>query len=320
MEAKPFSIGVRIEHPQRVIDRARFGPNAGNKLLGAADYRLAHHCANGRAVYSFCMCPGGRVVAATSEPGHVVTNGMSQYSRAEFNANAGIVVGIAPADYPGGVLAGVEFQRRWERAAFEAGGGDYRAPAQRVDDFLAGRPSTALGEVAPSYQPGTRPADLSACLPDYAVAAMREALPAFARQVPGFAMADAVMTGVETRTSSPVRLPRDARLPERQHRRPLPGRRGRGLRRRHPLRRRRRHPRRRSGGHGPDRPGGAGRVVAPPQRGGAGLWLKCGQASRPSYSGPNRRTRWRPGNAISPSAPSTSAAFRMSRRPSAPRV
>ena len=209
MEAKPFSIGVRIEHPQRVIDRARFGPNAGNKLLGAADYRLAHHCANGRAVYSFCMCPGGRVVAATSEPGHVVTNGMSQYSRAEFNANAGLVVGIAPADYPGDVLAGVEFQRRWERAAFEAGGGDYRAPAQRVEDFLAGRPSTALGEVAPSYQPGTRPADLATCLPDYAVAALREALPAFARQLPGFAMADAVMTGVETRTSSPIRLPRD---------------------------------------------------------------------------------------------------------------
>jgi uncharacterized protein len=209
MEAKPFSIGVRIEHPQRVVDRARFGPNAGNKLLGAADYRLAHHCANGRAVYSFCMCPGGRVVAATSEPGHVVTNGMSQYSRAEFNANAGLVVGISPADYPGGVLAGVEFQRRWERAAFEAGGADYRAPAQRVEDFLAARPSTFLGDVVPSYQPGTRPADLSACLPEYAVAAMREALPAFARQVPGFAMADAVMTGVETRTSSPVRLPRD---------------------------------------------------------------------------------------------------------------
>jgi hypothetical protein len=209
MEAKPFSIGVRIEHPQRVVDRARFGPNAGNKLLGAADYRLAHHCSNGRAVYSFCMCPGGRVVAAASEPGHVVTNGMSQYSRAEFNANAGLVVGISPADYPAGVLAGVELQRRWERAAFEAGGGDYRAPAQRVEDFLAGRPSTFLGDVVPSYQPGTTPADLSACLPDYAVAAMREALPAFARQVPGFAMADAVMTGVETRTSSPVRLPRN---------------------------------------------------------------------------------------------------------------
>ncbi len=209
MEAKPFSIGVRIAPRPGVIDRARFGPNPGNKLLGAADYRLAHHCANGRAVYSFCMCPGGRVVAATSEPGHVVTNGMSQYSRAEFNANAGMVVGISPADYPGGVLAGVEFQRRWERAAFEAGGGDYRAPAQRVEDFLAGRPSASLGEVAPSYQPGTRPADLSACLPDYALAAMREALPAFARQVPGFAMADAVMTGVETRTSSPIRLSRN---------------------------------------------------------------------------------------------------------------
>lgn len=209
MEAKPFSIGVRIEHPQPLIDRARFGPNAGNKLLGAADYRLAHHCANGRAVYSFCMCPGGRVVAATSEPGHVVTNGMSQYSRAEFNANAGIVVGISPADYTGGLLAGVDYQRRWERAAFAAGGGDYRAPAQRVEDFLAGRPSTALGDVVPSYQPGVRPADLAACLPGFAVAAMREALPAFARQVPGFAMADAVMTGVETRTSSPIRLPRD---------------------------------------------------------------------------------------------------------------
>ena len=208
MESKPFSIGVRIEHPQPLIDRARFGPNAGNPLLGTADYRLAHHCANGRAVYSFCMCPGGRVVAATSEPGHVVTNGMSQYSRAEFNANAGLVVGISPADYPGGLLAGVDYQRRWERAAFEAGGGDYRAPAQRVEDFLAGRPSTSLGDVVPSYQPGVRPTDLAACLPDFAVAAMREALPAFARQVPGFAMADAVMTGVETRTSSPVRLPR----------------------------------------------------------------------------------------------------------------
>ena len=213
MQAKPFSIGVRIEHPQGMIDRARLGAQAGNPALGAADYRLVHHCRGlARSVYSFCMCPGGRVVAATSEPGHVVTNGMSQYSRAEFNANAGIVVGISPADYPGGVLAGVEFQRRWERAAFEAGGGDYRAPAQRVEDFLAGRPSASLGEVEPSYQPGTRPADLATCLPDYAVAAMREALPAFARQVPGFAMADAVMTGVETRTSSPIRLPRDARF------------------------------------------------------------------------------------------------------------
>jgi len=212
LESKPFSIGVRIEHPQSWIDRARFGPNAGNKLLGAADYKLVHHCTNGRSVYSFCMCPGGRVVAATSEPGRVVTNGMSQYSRAEFNANAGIVVGISPADYPGDVLAGVEFQRRWESAAFLAGGGEYRAPAQRVEDFLAGRPSTAIGTVTPSYKPGVTPADLATCLPDYAVAAIREALPHFERQVRGFAHPDAVMTGVETRTSSPIRIRRDARF------------------------------------------------------------------------------------------------------------
>ncbi len=212
LEPKPFSIGVRIEHPQSWIDRARFGPNAGNKLLGAADYKLVHHCANGRSVYSFCMCPGGRVVAATSEPGRVVTNGMSQYSRAEFNANAGIVVGISPADYPGDVLAGVEFQRRWESAAFLAGGGEYRAPAQRVEDFLAGRPSTAIGAVAPSYKPGVTPANLATCLPDYVVAAIREALPHFDRQIRGFAHPDAVMTGVETRTSSPIRIRRDARF------------------------------------------------------------------------------------------------------------
>ncbi|TCZ57890.1 NAD(P)/FAD-dependent oxidoreductase [Roseicella aquatilis] len=208
LEPKPFSIGVRIEHPQSMIDRARFGPNAGNRLLGAADYKLVHHCGNGRSVYSFCMCPGGRVVAATSEPGRVVTNGMSQYSRAEFNANAGIVVGITPADYPDHVLAGVDFQRRWESLAFEAGGGDYRAPGQLVGDFLAGRPSTALGEVRPSYQPGVTPTDLARCLPDFAVAAMREALVAFDRQIPGFARPDAVMTGVETRTSSPIRIRR----------------------------------------------------------------------------------------------------------------
>jgi len=212
LEPKPFSIGVRIEHPQSWIDRARFGPNAGNKLLGAADYKLVHHCANGRSVYSFCMCPGGRVVAATSEPGRVVTNGMSQYSRAEFNANAGIVVGISPADYPGDVLAGVEFQRRWESAAFLAGGSEYRAPAQRVEDFLAGRPSTAIGAVAPSYKPGVTPADLATCLPDYVVTAIREALPHFNRQIRGFAHPDAVMTGVETRTSSPIRIRRDARF------------------------------------------------------------------------------------------------------------
>jgi uncharacterized FAD-dependent dehydrogenase len=208
MQAKPFSIGVRIEHPQGMIDRARFGPNAGNPLLGAADYKLVHHAKNGRAVYSFCMCPGGTVVAATSEAGRVVTNGMSQYSRAERNANAGMVVAISPDDYPGDVLAGIAYQRHWESAAFAAGGGDYRAPAQLVGDFLAGRPSTALGDVLPSYKPGVTPTDLALCLPDFAVAAMREALLAFDQQLPGFARPDAVMTGVETRTSSPIRIPR----------------------------------------------------------------------------------------------------------------
>ena len=208
MEAKPFSIGVRIEHPQSMIDRHRFGPHAGHPILGAADYKLVHHCANGRAVYSFCMCPGGTVVAATSEPERVVTNGMSQYSRNERNANAGLVVGITPADYPGGVLAGIEFQRSWESAAFIAGGGGYKAPGQLVGDFLAGRPSSAFGGVLPSYRPGVHLTDLSTCLPDYALAALREALPAFGRQIHGFDRADAVMTGVETRTSSPVRITR----------------------------------------------------------------------------------------------------------------
>ena len=213
MEAKPFSLGVRIEHPQALIDRARFGAFAGHKLLGAADYKLVHHGGDGRSVYSFCMCPGGRVVAATSEPGRVVTNGMSQYSRAELNANAGLVVGVTPErDFPDGPLAGIALQRHWESRAFEAGGGDYAAPAQRVGDFLAGRASVALGAVLPSYRPGTMPADLAACLPDYAVAAIRAALPGFDRQIPGFAMADAVMTGVETRTSSPLRMRRDAAL------------------------------------------------------------------------------------------------------------
>jgi uncharacterized FAD-dependent dehydrogenase len=224
LEAKPFSIGFRIEHPQSLIDRARYGNHAGHKLLGAADYKLVHHASNGRSVYSFCMCPGGTVVAATSEPGRVVTNGMSQYSRNERNANAGIVVGITPkdfplkrenvsqtpADYPGDVLAGIEFQRQWESRAFEAGGGNYCAPAQRVGDFLAGRASTALGEVTPSYTPGVRMTDLSACIPDYAIAAIREALPAFDKQIKGFAMDDAVLTGVETRTSSPLRIKRNA--------------------------------------------------------------------------------------------------------------
>ena len=208
MEAKPFSVGVRIEHPQALINQRRFGPHAGHKLLGAADYRLVHHAANGRGVYSFCMCPGGRVVAAASEAGHLVTNGMSQYQRDERNANAGIVVGVTPGDYPGDPLAGIAFQRRWEAAAFEAGGRGWRAPAQRVGDFLQGRASTTLGEVVPSYMPGVTPTDLSSCLPDFAVAAMREALTAFDNDIAGFAMGDAVLTGVETRTSSPLRIPR----------------------------------------------------------------------------------------------------------------
>jgi len=210
IEAKPFSIGLRIEHPQSLIDRARYGKNAGSPLLGAADYKLVHHASNGRSVYSFCMCPGGTVVAATSEPGCVVTNGMSQYSRNERNANSGIVVGITPEqDYPGGPLAGIEFQRRWESRAFELGGRNYCAPGQLLVDFLAGRPSTQFGEVQPSYTPGVRLTDLSGVLPDYAIAAIREALPAFAKQIRGYDMADAVLTGVETRTSSPIRIKRN---------------------------------------------------------------------------------------------------------------
>jgi uncharacterized FAD-dependent dehydrogenase len=210
IEAKPFSIGLRIEHPQSLIDRSRWGRQAGHPLLGAADYRLVHHCGNGRTVYSFCMCPGGTVVAATSEPGCVVTNGMSQYSRNERNANSGIVVGITPADYPGHPLAGIELQRHWEEHAFAAGGGGYFAPAQRVGDFLAGRASTAVGAVTPSYAPGVRMTDLDACLPGYATDAIREALPAFDRQIAGYAMDDAMLTGVETRTSSPIRIRRGA--------------------------------------------------------------------------------------------------------------
>ena len=209
MEAKPFSIGFRIEHPQGLIDRARFGPNAGNQMLGAADYKLVHHASNGRSVYSFCMCPGGTVVAATSEIGRVVTNGMSQYSRNERNANAGIVVGVTPErDYPEHVLAGADFQRRWESAAFTAGGENYHAPAQLVGDFLAGRPSTELGGVVPSYQPGVKMTDLASCVPAFVIAAVREALPVFEKQISGFAMPDAVLTGVETRTSSPIRITR----------------------------------------------------------------------------------------------------------------
>ena len=238
MEPKPFSIGVRIEHPQSVIDRARWGKHAGHPLLGAADYKLVHHAANGRAVYSFCMCPGGTVVAATSEAGRVVTNGMSQYSRNERNANAGMVVGIDPPDYPQDTaawvaafgetdgtryadqaramqrqgqthpLAGVVFQRQLESRAYDVGGGTYDAPAQRVGDFLAGQPSAALGNVEPSYKPGVKLVDMAEVLPDYAVAAMREALPAFGRKIKDYDMPDAVLTGVETRTSSPLRITR----------------------------------------------------------------------------------------------------------------
>jgi len=216
IEAKPFSIGFRIEHPQSLINRARYGRNAGNPQLCAADYKLVHHASNGRSVYSFCMCPGGTVVAATSEAGRVVTNGMSQYSRNERNANSGIVVGITPEqDYPANasdsnsVLAGVELQRHWESRAFELGGGNYQAPGQLVGDFLAGRPSTKFGEVLPSYTPGVHLTDLSAALPDYAIVAIREALPAFAKQIRGFDLGDAVLTGVETRTSSPIRIKRN---------------------------------------------------------------------------------------------------------------
>lgn len=214
IEPKAFSVGLRIEHPQALIDACRFGKFAGNPSLGAADYKLVYHAGNGRTAYSFCMCPGGTVVAATSEAGRVVTNGMSQYSRNERNANAAIVVGVNPEDFPGNIkanpLAGMDFQRQWEEAAFVAGGGDYRAPAQKVGDFLAGRPSTGQGMVIPSYTPGVRWTDLSPCLPDYAIATIREALPAFDKQIHGFAMDDAVLTGVETRTSSPIRLTRDA--------------------------------------------------------------------------------------------------------------
>lgn len=209
IEAKPFSIGVRIEHPQSWMDRARFGDCAGHPDLGAADYSLSHHCKNGRTVYSFCMCPGGTVVAATSEPGRVVTNGMSQYSRNERNANSGFVVDINPEqDYPGHPLAGVAFQRKWESLAFEAGGGTYQAPGQLVGDFLAGRPSTEFGAVTPSYKPGVHLTDLAECLPPFAIEAMREALPVFGRQIPGYDHPDVVLTGVETRTSSPVRITR----------------------------------------------------------------------------------------------------------------
>jgi uncharacterized FAD-dependent dehydrogenase len=210
IEAKPFAIGFRAEHPQSLIDRARFGNFAGHPLLGAADYKLVHHAKNGRAVYSFCMCPGGTVVAATSEPGRVVTNGMSQYSRNERNANSGIVVAIEPKDFGGDKhpLAGIDFQRELESRAYVLGGSNYDAPGQLVGDFVAGKPSTEFGKVIPSYKPGVHLTDLAPSLPDYAIDAIREALPAFDKQIRGYFMHDAVLTGVETRTSSPVRIKR----------------------------------------------------------------------------------------------------------------
>ena len=214
IEAKPFSIGFRIEHPQSLIDRARWGRHAGHPLLGAADYKLVHHAKNGRAVYSFCMCPGGTVVAATSEVGRVVTNGMSQYSRNERNANAGIVVGIDPKDFVSDdfesnhPLAGIGLQRRLESNAYVLGGSTYEAPGQLVGDFVKGIASTALGSVEPSYKPGVKLVDLAAALPSYAIEAIREAIPAFGKKIKGFDLPDAVLTGVETRTSSPIKMTR----------------------------------------------------------------------------------------------------------------
>lgn len=209
IEAKPFSVGFRIEHEQSAIDKARFGPNAGNEILGAADYKLVHHCKNGRSVYSFCMCPGGTVVAATSEENRVVTNGMSQYSRNERNANSAVVVGIDPSDYPGGPLAGIEFQRKLESHAFVMGGSNYDAPAQTVGAFLRGETQEHVGTVEPSFKPGIKLTNLADALPDFCIEALREAIPAFNKKVRGFAFEDALLTGVETRTSAPINITRD---------------------------------------------------------------------------------------------------------------
>jgi len=209
VEAKPFSIGFRVEHPQSLIDVCRFGPNAGNKLLGAADYKIVHHASNGRSVYSFCMCPGGTVVAASSEEGRVVTNGMSQYSRAERNANSAIVVGITPDDFPGHPLAGIAFQRELESRAFVLGGSTYDAPGQLMGDFVRGVASKEFGSVTPSFRPAVHLTDLAPSLPEYAIVAMREAFVAFDKQIKGYYKEDAVLTGVETRTSSPIRIKRN---------------------------------------------------------------------------------------------------------------
>lgn len=208
-DAKPFSIGARIEHPQDLVNRAQYGMFAGNPILGAADYSLVHHSKSGRTAYSFCMCPGGEVVAATSESGHVVSNGMSYYSRAEANANSALAVDISPKDFPGDhPLAGVEYQRHWEKLAYKAGGENYFAPVQRLEDFLKKRSSKSIGDVLPSYKPGVTPTDLAACLPEFILETMREAIPMFERKLRGYAHPDAILTGVETRTSSPVRITR----------------------------------------------------------------------------------------------------------------
>jgi hypothetical protein len=210
MEAKPLSIGVRVEHPQQVIDATQYGKWAGDARLGTAPYKFVHHGKDGRTAYSFCMCPGGLVVAASSEAGGLVTNGMSSYARAEANANAGFMVDVSPADYGGhGPLAGIDFQRHWEQRGFEAGGGGYFAPVQMIGDFLANRASKELGSVKPSYTPGVTPGDLRACLPDFVVKTLREAIPAIDRTLRGFAMKDALLIGVETRSSSPLRITRD---------------------------------------------------------------------------------------------------------------
>ena len=206
LQPKPFSIGVRIEHPQTLIDQAQYGECAGHPNLGHADYKLVHHASSGRSAYTFCVCPGGEVIAASSEPGGIVTNGMSRFARNSTNGNSALLVGVHPTDFAGSPLAGVQFQRRWEQKAFQIAGADYKAPAQRVGDFLKERPSETLGSVLPSYKPGVHLGTLDPCLPKYVIETLREAIPAFGRRIQGFAMSDAVLTGVETRSSSPVRI------------------------------------------------------------------------------------------------------------------
>ncbi|MDR1606121.1 MAG: NAD(P)/FAD-dependent oxidoreductase [Streptococcaceae bacterium] len=210
MTAKPFAVGVRIEHPQTVIDQAQYKTFAGHARLGAAEYRLTYKASNGRGVYTFCMCPGGLVVPSSSEAGHLVTNGMSEHARDQKNANSGLLVQVFPEDFgSAGALAGIDFQRALEQKAFALGGGTYQAPAQLVGDFLKGQPSTAMGSVTPSYALGVVPTDLTRLFPDYITAALKEALIGLDHKLHGFAMADAVLTAVESRSSSPLRINRD---------------------------------------------------------------------------------------------------------------